>query len=55
MVGDAGNCNADTACDGMTDIPNSARTACGKISVIIIIELKEINDTVNSLTDRCFF
>ena len=30
MTGDAGNCNADTACDGIAKVPNSERTACGK-------------------------
>ena len=31
VTGDATSCNADTACDGITKVPNSARTACGKI------------------------
>ena len=31
MTGDAANCNADTACDGITEVPNSGHTTCGKI------------------------
>ena len=30
MTGDATDCNADTACDGITKVPNSVRTTCGK-------------------------
>ena len=30
MTGDAADCNTDTACDGITKVPNSVRTTCGK-------------------------
>ena len=30
MTGDAADCNIDTACDGITKVPNSVRTTCGK-------------------------
>ena len=29
-IGDAADCDADTACDGTTKVPNSENTACGK-------------------------
>ena len=28
-IGDAIDCNADTACDGITNVPNKAKSACG--------------------------
>ena len=31
MTGDATDCDADTACDGTTKVPNSEHTACGTI------------------------
>ena len=33
MIGDVADCNADTACDGNTNVPNSGHTACGKPAV----------------------
>ena len=47
MTGDATNCYADTACDMMTNLPNTGHTACGKFRLFI---KKHFNWTVGHLT-----
>ena len=34
-AGNAENCEADSACDGMTTVPNENHTACGKSSFFL--------------------